>query len=78
MYLDFAKNCSQRFKNGDKITRKELSSFFGSNFTLMDKSLYFSTKKAPDVLNLMSNTLLGNSVRSNWILPAKSKECEGI
>lgn len=64
-YLKFAKNCVEKFKNGDQQTKKELIAFFCSNLTLMNKSLYFSTKKAPDIINMMQMMLFRNSARSN-------------
>jgi len=71
-YLNFAQNCLERFKNGDKIVKKELTAFFCSNLILINKTLYFSTKKAPDVLSSMQNSLILNFGRSNL------KLCESI
>ena len=64
-YLDFAQNCINRFKNGDQVVKKELTAFFCSNLTILDKSLYFSTKKAPDVLSSLQKLLFSYSDGSN-------------
>ena len=64
-YLEFTKDCLNRFQNGDQNIKKELTAYFCSNLKLLDKTLYFSTKKAPDVLSLMQNTLFSNSFGSN-------------
>ncbi|MCR9171520.1 MAG: recombinase family protein [bacterium] len=65
IYLKFAKNCVERFKNGDDHEKKAITAFFISNLTLLDKTLYFSTKKAPEVLSLMQKTLLSEISVSN-------------
>lgn len=64
-YINFAKNCVYRFKNGSKQEKKELIAFFCSNLILLDKNLYFSTKKAPDVLSCSQVILFSNITCSN-------------
>ena len=76
-YLEFSKNCIEAFKNGEQKTKKKIVMFFGSNFKLIDKTLYFSTKKAPKVLSLMQNTLFSNLARSNSVFPSNNKELQG-
>lgn len=56
-YLNFAQNCIKKFKNGNQKTKKELVAFFCSNLTLFNKSLYFSTKKAPHVLDSLQKNM---------------------
>lgn len=64
-YLDFAKNCAKRFQNGNSQTKREITAYFCSNLILMNKTLYFSTKKAPDVLSSMQTILFSNNQCSN-------------
>ncbi len=64
-YLKFSKNCADRFKKGNQSTKKEIISFFATNLTLMGKSLYFSTKKAPEVLNSVQSMLTPQIGKTN-------------
>lgn len=64
-YLEYAQNCLERFKSGDQKTKKELIGFLCSNLTIRDKTLYFSTKKAPQVLDSLRNHLYSYSGGSN-------------
>jgi DNA invertase Pin-like site-specific DNA recombinase len=64
-YLNFAQNCIEKFKNGSQKTKKEIVAFFCSNLTLFNKSLYFSTKKAPDVLDSLQKNMYTFSGGSN-------------
>lgn len=44
-YLEFAKNCMKRFKSASDFEKKEIVSVFFSSQRILDKNLYFSTKK---------------------------------
>ena len=44
-YLDVVHNGVERFKKADDFTKKAIIEAFASNLTILDKSLYFSTKK---------------------------------
>ncbi|GAB5417023.1 MAG: hypothetical protein Crog4KO_18900 [Crocinitomicaceae bacterium] len=64
-YLEFAQDCVDRFKNGDKRVKKEIAAFFAWNFSLFNKSLYFSTKKTPSVLSSVRNLLMPENIAWN-------------
>ena len=65
MYLNFAQNCIDRFNKGNQSTKKELTAFFCSNLKIFNKSLYFSTKKAPEGLSYVHQVLLPFPKASN-------------
>lgn len=64
-YLDFSKNCLRRFKNGNQKDKKTITAFFCSNLSLKDKSLYFSTKKAPSLLQSLTSPVFSKNICSN-------------
>ena len=75
-YLNFAQNCIEHFKKGDQKVKKELTAFFCSNLTILDKSLYFSTKKAPDVLSSLQKLLFSYSSSSNLKIGESIRDSE--
>ena len=48
--FDFAQNCVERFKKSTDFEKKEILMRLSSNPVILDRSLYFSTEKAPSAL----------------------------
>lgn len=64
-YIEFAKNCVERFKNGSKTEKKEIMSVFCSNLKIRDKTPYFSTKKPLEGILSVNPSPIREKVCSN-------------